>query len=179
MNFLEEKKRVQEAAAEAEKQRLRQEIQLAKLKEIQAQMELGIAAKRAEEVASVAPLPTEALSTTPTTSTGTIDHCDDSPSARKQARFFSESGRPLRPVHVPAGIIEEFLSIAAENTRKNIETCGVIAGKLHQDEFTITCLIIPKQYGTSDTCSMTNEEEIVKAQDQLDVMSLGWIHVRE
>lgn len=92
-------------------------------------------------------------------------------------KYFSESGEALRPVHVPQILISKFLQLASKNTQNNLETCGVLAGKLHHDEFTITCLIIPKQVATSDTCAMINEEEIISAQDSLDVMSLGWIHV--
>lgn len=92
-------------------------------------------------------------------------------------RFFSESGEALRPVHIPERLISEFLNLASQNTRNNLETCGVLAGKLNHNEFTINCLIIPKQVATSDTCAMINEEEIITAQDSLDVMSLGWIHV--
>lgn len=93
-------------------------------------------------------------------------------------RYFSEGGEALRPVHVPSCIVERFLQLAAHNTQRNLETCGVLAGKLQRDEFTITTLIIPKQTATSDTCAMINEEEIVEAQDSRDILSLGWIHVR-
>lgn len=250
---LQERKQAQAAAEEAERLRKRQEIQLAKLKEIQAKLErerlshsinsssssnqpsldesghvaisstvpAGIAQETTSaQVSSVDPViqvgsehsvaqtnsvpsSTEPNSTSISTSTETstltetppahptaiqaAPSIQDAPSIqpvatapvqlKQKSRFFSESGRPLRPVHIPASIIDRFLAIAEENTRRNIETCGVIAGKLHQDEFTVTCLIIPKQSGTSDTCSMTNEEEIVEAQDNLDVMTLGWIHV--
>ena len=92
-------------------------------------------------------------------------------------KYFSESGESLRPVHIPQCLISRFLQLASNNTHNNLETCGVLAGKLHHNEFTITCLIIPKQVATSDTCAMINEEEIITAQDSLDVMSLGWIHV--
>jgi len=92
-------------------------------------------------------------------------------------KYFSESGLPLRGVQVPACIIDKFLQIAGPNTRSNLETCGVLAGKLQHDTFTITALIVPKQTATSDTCAMSNEEEIVETQDRLDVLSLGWIHV--
>lgn len=92
-------------------------------------------------------------------------------------KYFSENGEALRPVHVPQCLISKFLQLAAQNTNNNLETCGVLAGKLHHNEFTISCLIIPKQVATSDTCAMINEEEIITAQDSLDVMSLGWIHV--
>jgi hypothetical protein len=94
------------------------------------------------------------------------------------ARYFSENGQALRLVRVPVCIIDRFLQLASQNTRNNLETCGVLAGKLQHDIFTITTLIIPKQSATSDTCAMSNEEEIVETQDALDVLSLGWIHVR-
>lgn len=94
-------------------------------------------------------------------------------------KYHSENGEALRPVHVPQCLISKFLRLASQNTNNNLETCGVLAGKLHRNEFTITCLIIPKQVATSDTCAMINEEEIITAQDSLDIMSLGWIHVIE
>ena len=39
------------------------------------------------------------------------------------------------------------------NTRRGIETCGILAGTLSPDDalFTITTLIVPKQQGTTDT----------------------------
>jgi hypothetical protein len=42
---------------------------------------------------------------------------------------------------------------AANNTRRNIESCGILAGTLSADDavFTINTLIVPKQTGTSDT----------------------------
>ena len=105
-----------------------------------------------------------------------LSSVDMSPTA-SAPKYFSENGEALRPVHVPQCIISKFLQLAAQNTNNNLETCGVLAGKLQHNEFTITCLIIPKQVATSDTCAMINEEEIITAQDSLDVMSLGWIHV--
>lgn len=101
----------------------------------------------------------------------------DNPAVAPIPKFFSEGGSVLRPVHVPQCLISKFMQLAAKNTQNNLETCGVLAGKLQHNEFTITCLIIPKQVATSDTCAMINEEEIITAQDSLDVMSLGWIHV--
>ena len=106
-----------------------------------------------------------------------LSHVSVNPTVETLPKYFSENGEPLRPVHIPQGLIASFLQLAANNTRSNLETCGVLSGKLHHDEFTITCLIIPKQVATSDTCAMINEEENITAQDSLDVMSLGWIHV--
>ena len=91
---------------------------------------------------------------------------------------FLESGLPLRPLLVPHVILARFMQLADQNTRKNLETCGVLAGKLRHDEFTVTHLIVPKQTATSDTCGMINEEEIFECQDRLDLLTLGWIHVK-
>ena len=42
---------------------------------------------------------------------------------------------------------------AASNTRRGVESCGILAGALDEAEgaFRISTLIIPKQEGTSDT----------------------------
>ena len=36
----------------------------------------------------------------------------------------------LRDLYVPADIMPKFLDIAKQNTAKNLETCGILAGKL-------------------------------------------------
>lgn len=41
----------------------------------------------------------------------------------------------------------------------------------------ITTLIIPKQTGTSDTCTTENEEDLFDIQDKHDLLTFGWIHV--
>lgn len=91
-------------------------------------------------------------------------------------KFYSEGGALLRSLMIPSSIVKTFLEIAAANTRRNVETCGVLAGKLSQNRFTITHLIVPKQEGTSDTCSMVGEEDVLGVQDKLDLLTLGWIH---
>ncbi|PJF18880.1 putative Ubiquitin thiolesterase [Paramicrosporidium saccamoebae] len=93
-----------------------------------------------------------------------------------RAQYYLENGMPLRKVNIPDIIVSRFMDLAAENTRKNLETCGVLAGKLSHDVFTITTLIMPKQTSTSDTVAMLNEEEMFDVQDQRDVLTLGWIH---
>ena len=35
-----------------------------------------------------------------------------------------------RPVLVPSDTVSRFKTIASTNTRRNIETCGILAGKL-------------------------------------------------
>lgn len=39
-------------------------------------------------------------------------------------------------------------------------------------------MILPKQSGTADSCTTKNEEEIFHYQDQHNLITLGWIHVR-
>jgi STAM-binding protein len=93
-----------------------------------------------------------------------------------KSQFVLENGMPLRKVMIPQCIVQQFLDLAAYNTRQNLETCGVLAGKLSHDIFTITTLMMPKQTATSDTVSMLNEEEIFDVQDKKELLTLGWIH---
>lgn len=46
------------------------------------------------------------------------------------------------------------------------------------NEFTITHVIVPKQSAGPDYCDMENVEELFGIQDQYDLLTLGWIHVR-
>lgn len=69
-------------------------------------------------------------------------------------------------------------SFARSNTRRGIETCGILAGTLSANDsiFTISTLIIPKQEGTTDTVQALGEEEIFDVQDSRGLYPLGWIH---
>lgn len=82
----------------------------------------------------------------------------------------------LRDIVVPAKLMSKFLILAIRNTENNKETCGILAGVLQHDQLFITHLLIPKQSGTSDSCSTENEEEIFSFQDEHDLITLGWIH---
>ncbi|KAI8376164.1 uncharacterized protein BYT42DRAFT_534381 [Radiomyces spectabilis] len=88
----------------------------------------------------------------------------------------TERGEPLRTLLVPESLHQRFLRIAQPNTSKNIETCGILAGTLKNNILKITTLIIPKQIGTSDTCTTENEEELFEFQDKRDLLTFGWIH---
>ncbi|CAH1176450.1 unnamed protein product [Phaedon cochleariae] len=85
-------------------------------------------------------------------------------------------GNTLRPVMVPVKVMTLFQAMAQSNTFKNIETCGVLTGKLERDELKITHMILPKQNGTSDSCTTIHEEEIFDYQDQHNLITIGWIH---
>ncbi|XP_014778908.1 STAM-binding protein isoform X1 [Octopus bimaculoides] len=82
----------------------------------------------------------------------------------------------LRTMMVPSQLSEKFLEIARANTAANIETCGILAGKLRQNNFHITHVLVPKQTGTSDTCTTLKEEELFDYIDSHDLITFGWIH---
>ncbi|KAG5672935.1 hypothetical protein PVAND_003022 [Polypedilum vanderplanki] len=82
----------------------------------------------------------------------------------------------LRTLKIPDDTMKKFLDVAASNTMKNIETCGILCGKLQNHQLSITHVILPKQTGTSDSCNTMNEEEIFDIQDQMNLITLGWIH---
>ncbi len=84
----------------------------------------------------------------------------------------------LRSVYMPDDLVTKFMEAAQANTNKNIETCGFLAGKLSKNSFVIERVIIPKQSGTSDTCNTSHEHEIFDIIESLNLITLGWIHVR-
>lgn len=84
----------------------------------------------------------------------------------------------MRTVNVPADTMDVFLQLARSNTSSNIETCGVLAGHLARNELYITHIITPQQHGTPDSCNTMHEEQIFDVQDQMQLITLGWIHVR-
>ncbi|GAA5823604.1 hypothetical protein JCM3770_003522, partial [Rhodotorula araucariae] len=87
----------------------------------------------------------------------------------------TESGAPLRPVILPSRLISHFMhAIAADNTARNIETCGLLLGELRAGAFHVTHLLVPKQEGTADTCAATHDDETFAVQASLGLLTLGW-----
>lgn len=82
----------------------------------------------------------------------------------------------LRKIFIPSNTVVRFLDIAYANTSRNIETCGILAGKLTQNSFILSHCIIPKQKGTSETCSTEHESELCEVIDCNNLITLGWIH---
>jgi proteasome lid subunit RPN8/RPN11 len=66
------------------------------------------------------------------------------------------------------------------NTRRGIESCGVIGGELTGDSsaFTITKLILPQQKGEQNTVEVTDEGEVelFNYMQERSLIPLGWIH---
>lgn len=91
--------------------------------------------------------------------------------ATKPSLSFVDGG--LRTVRIPEDTMQKFLDVSKANTLKNVETCGILAGSLKQQQLLVTHVILPKQSGTSDSCNTHNEEEIFEIQDQLNLITLG------
>ncbi|KAF8423859.1 hypothetical protein EV426DRAFT_601444 [Tirmania nivea] len=115
-------------------------------------------------------LPTEITGPQPLKRSGTTSNYEFKTSARL------ENGQRLRTIFLPANLRHKFLDIAYPNTKRNLETCGVLCGTLIQNALFITRLVVPEQEVTSDTCDMKDEEELFKYVDGEDLMVLGWIH---
>ncbi|KAM7370291.1 hypothetical protein PAMP_009852 [Pampus punctatissimus] len=82
----------------------------------------------------------------------------------------------LRRVVIPRDLMHRFLLLADSNTARGIETCGILCGRLQQNEFVLTHVVIPKQSAGPDFCDMENVEELFSFQDQHNLLTLGWIH---
>ncbi|KAH8687316.1 endosome-associated ubiquitin isopeptidase-like protein [Tricladium varicosporioides] len=89
---------------------------------------------------------------------------------------YLENGNPLRTVFLPPTLRERFLQYAAPNTRKNLETCGMLCGTLISNALFISKVVIPEQESTSDTCETINESAFFDYCASEDLMVLGWIH---
>lgn len=86
----------------------------------------------------------------------------------------------LRRMRVPKSLLPSFLHIAYPNTKKKIETCGLLLGTVQVrygavQELVVEVLLIPKQKGTSDTCQMEEEEGVVTVQLEKGLDALGWV----
>lgn len=89
---------------------------------------------------------------------------------------YLENGDPIRSVFLPSKLRASFLSLAAENTRKGLEMCGILCGTPVNNALFVRCLLIPDQKCTSDTCETENESAIFDYCAGEDLMVLGWIH---
>jgi len=114
--------------------------------------------------------------TEPTTRSSTATPEIDSRDFNFKPSAFTEAGTPLRIVFLPPALRTRFLQIALPNTRRNLETCGILCGTLISNAFFISKLVIPEQESTSDTCDTVNEEALFDYCDSQDLLTLGWIH---
>ncbi|KAG6867422.1 hypothetical protein C0993_002912, partial [Termitomyces sp. T159_Od127] len=80
----------------------------------------------------------------------------------------------LRQVNVPRECLSRFITIATANTSKNLETCGLLLGRVSGHKYAVTTLLIPKQHATSDTCTMDEEELVLQFTEERSLITLGW-----
>lgn len=83
--------------------------------------------------------------------------------------------RELKTVYLPRESLPRFLNVAAVNTARNRETCGLLLGKDKKSRFVVTTLLIPKQHSTSDTCTMDEEELVMSFTEERSLITLGWV----
>ncbi|WPH04165.1 Hypothetical protein R9X50_00705300 [Acrodontium crateriforme] len=95
-----------------------------------------------------------------------------------QPSAFTENGTPLRTLLLPPDLRKAFLSLASQNTNRNLETCGILCGTVISNALFINHLIVPSQTATSDTCDTTEEgdNELFDYCDSHDLLVCGWIH---
>jgi len=82
----------------------------------------------------------------------------------------------LRTVVVPGDLMDKFLRIAKDNSNKGIETLGTLGGSLCNDRLVISHLVIPRQTGKGDSCTMEGLEDVWDVHDKENIIFLGWIH---
>jgi len=85
--------------------------------------------------------------------------------------------RDLKTVYLPRESLPRFLNVAAVNTARNRETCGLLLGKDKKSRFVVTTLLIPKQHSTSDTCTMDEEELVMIFTEERSLITLGWVKI--
>lgn len=81
----------------------------------------------------------------------------------------------LKTVLLPRDCLPRFLSIAALNTARNCEACGLLLGKDQGGKYVVTVLLIPRQHSTSDTCTMDDEELVMQFTEERSLITLGWV----
>ncbi|KAL2174857.1 uncharacterized protein P884DRAFT_279789 [Thermothelomyces heterothallicus CBS 202.75] len=102
------------------------------------------------------------------------------PAPQKRITFrpagYLENGDPIRPVFLPSTLRHKFLKLAADNTRRGLEMCGVLCGTTVNNALFISHLVIPEQRCTPDTCETENESVMLDYCITNDLLVIGWIH---
>ncbi|KAG9043299.1 hypothetical protein FS837_009762 [Tulasnella sp. UAMH 9824] len=82
----------------------------------------------------------------------------------------------LCTVYLPGETLHKFMRIAAVNTERKVETCGLLLGRKTRNTYTVQSLLIPRQTSDENSCTMTNEELVFEFQENRGLLTLGWIH---
>eukprot|EP00092_Neocalanus_flemingeri_P005354 GFUD01005768.1.p1 GENE.GFUD01005768.1~~GFUD01005768.1.p1 ORF type:complete len:463 (-),score=149.38 GFUD01005768.1:183-1571(-) len=106
---------------------------------------------------------------TPSTSTST-------PAFDRSAKPTISAPTGLRTVMVPSDLSEAFLAVAKSNSDRGVETLGTLGGHLANNKFIVSHLLIPRQEGKSDSCTMEGLEDVWDVHDKENIIFLGWVH---
>jgi STAM-binding protein len=87
-------------------------------------------------------------------------------------------------MRVPSQVISQFLSLAQRNTSRRIETLGLLLGTERLQygripQLVVEVLVVPQQTGTSDTCAMLSEEQVLAVSLERGLDCLGWVCPQE
>lgn len=122
---------------------------------------------------SPAPDPPRTTSSQNGTQTPPVESRAPEPSVRR-------STGALLSMRVPAQVISQFLSLAQRNTSRRIETLGLLLGTERLQygripQLVVEVLVVPQQTGTSDTCAMLSEEQVLAVSLERGLDCLGWV----
>ncbi|KAI0388526.1 hypothetical protein F5Y17DRAFT_452417 [Xylariaceae sp. FL0594] len=120
--------------------------------------------------------PTEAPALPPKTREPPVETTTKQQSFAFKPAAYLENGEPIRPIFLPKRLRHQFLELAAENTRRGLEMCGILCGTAVNNALFVRCLLIPEQKCTSDTCETENEGSMLEYCIEADLLMLGWIH---
>lgn len=81
----------------------------------------------------------------------------------------------LCTVYLPGETLHKFMRIAAVNTERKVETCGLLLGRKTRNTYTVQSLLIPRQTSDENSCTMTNEELVFEFQEGRGLLTLGWV----
>jgi len=98
------------------------------------------------------------------------------PSFDRTAKPVISAPTGLRTVVVPGNLSEAFLAVARQNSDRGVETLGTLGGHLSKNRFIISHLLIPRQVGKSDSCTMEGLEDVWDVHDKENIIFLGWVH---
>ncbi|XP_026404967.1 AMSH-like ubiquitin thioesterase 3 isoform X3 [Papaver somniferum] len=76
-----------------------------------------------------------------------VSHVDIAESTREYSRY------AYKDIHISARLMDDFMELASDNTKQDVETCGILGAFLKDNIFYVTTLIIPKQEATSSSVS--------------------------
>ncbi len=84
----------------------------------------------------------------------------------------------LSTVWLPEETLHRFMQIAAINTERKLETCGLLLGRKRSNgSYTVQTLLVPRQISDENSCSMTNEEMVIDFQEKRGLVTLGWVRI--